>query len=167
VNDNLFKEDLSIAYLRAICARAEVTFNLQNRDEDGSDVDLNKTVSLDLGNEINALIKVQLKSTGSEYFYREEYGKIIYKAKKKCYEDLTKRRTTPLYLFLLILPKDKNDWISCNVDELILRKCMYWTKLEKGDKELKSEFIDIYIDKDNRVNPETLNYILKKVGENI
>ena len=165
--DTKFKEDLSIAYLRAICAKAEVTFNLQKRDEDGSDVDLNKCVSTDMGQRVISTIKVQLKSTSSKMFYREERKTITYKAKAKCYNDLIENRIVPLYLFLLILPENEEESVNFSVEQLIIKRCMYWVKLQKSKERAEKPFVDIIIEKSNVVSPEALLNILKSEGNEL
>lgn len=162
-----FKEDLSRAYLRAICAKAEAVFNLHERDEDGTDVDINKNVVNDDGICVISNIKVQLKSTSSNKFYKETETEIIYKAKAKCYNDLIRKRATPLYLFLLILPEDEEECVLFSVDQLILKKCMYWVKLEHSSNIATKDFVDISIDKEHYLSPEALNEILQMAGNEI
>lgn len=165
--DSIFKEDLSIAYLRAICAKAGVTFNLQNRDEDGADVDLSKYVRTDTCPRFRSTIKVQLKSTSSGSFYREEADIIIYKAKAKCYNDLVEHRGVPLYLFLLILPANEDEFVSFSIEQLIIKRCMYWVTLQRSDERATHDFVDIIIDKRNVVSPEALVSIMQSEGNKI
>lgn len=165
--DNKFKEDLSIAYLRAICAKTGVRFNLQDHDEDGSDVDLSKYVTTDTHLRFLSNIKVQLKSTSSKHFYREEEDTIIYKAKAKCYNDLIENRGVPLYLFLLILPADEDECVSFSIEQLIIKRCMYWAKLESSDEKATHDFVNIFIDKRNVVSPEKLDEILHLEGNKL
>lgn len=162
-----FKEDLSIAYLRAICAKDETTFNLLFRDEDGSDVDLNKNIITLNGCKMNSNIRVQLKSTSSKSFYEFTETHIIYKAKKKCYNDLVSNRCTPLYLFLLILPEEEDEFINFTIEQLIIKKCMYWVKLDMGEPKTTEAFVKINIDINNYLSPEILGEIMEKEGNNL
>lgn len=63
MNEKLFEEDLSISYLRAIAAQAQVTFELNHRDEDSKDVDLKQQTVNDSGEPFNVEFSVQLKAT--------------------------------------------------------------------------------------------------------
>lgn len=63
MNEKLFEEDLSISYLRAIAAQAQVTFELNHRDEDSKDIDLKKQTFNDSGEPFIVEFSVQLKAT--------------------------------------------------------------------------------------------------------
>lgn len=161
------KEDLSIAYLLAVCAKSGVLFDLKRHDEEGADVNLSKSVSTSLHPRVIANIEAQLKSTSSTSFYKDTGNKIIYKAKAKCYNDLIEQRGTPLYLFLLILPADEEECVHFSVEELLIRKCMYWAKLDSSEKKATSDFVDIELSKSNVVSPDGLNDIMQKEGDKI
>ena len=42
MNEEIFKEDLSISYLRAVAAKAQIEFELRRRDVFSKDVNLSK-----------------------------------------------------------------------------------------------------------------------------
>ena len=159
--DTLSKEDLSVAYLQAVCAKSGVTINILHRDEDGADVSLKKPVERDDSIVVRVTVEAQLKSTSSLHFYQEDDNQIVYKAKQKCYNDLVEVRVTPLYLFLLILPEEDDECVTFNIDSLVLKRCMYWTKLEPGTMKTDQSFKEIVFDKKNTLSPEALNKIIK------
>jgi len=164
MSDTLFKEDLSRAYLRAASAIAEISYEKNERDHDGSDVTLKKLIEID-GNKVWASIDVQLKSTSSSSQYAIDNGYIKYALKGKNYNDLLMKRNTRLLLMLMILPSDKNDWTSFTAEEMILRKCMYWTYVEGSESPVKPESSKtISIPLENLVNPESLDKIIRDKG---
>lgn len=58
MNENLYEEDLSISYLRAIAAKAQIVFELRNRDVNSKDANLTKTITTPYGQfdaELNVL----------------------------------------------------------------------------------------------------------------
>lgn len=166
MNTELFKEDLSIAYLKAISAAAKISMELQHRDEDGKDIHLKKRLVRTDGVKIDVEIGVQLKATNSHNMYEKKKDGITYTLNIKNFHDLTMKSTIPKYLMLLILPEDENEWVSCNIEKLIIKKCMYWVKIENREME-NTTSVRIFIPSDNIVTPDALNKILVATGEEL
>ncbi|GHV28798.1 hypothetical protein FACS1894167_06810 [Synergistales bacterium] len=141
--DTKRKEELSKSYLNAVCAVKGIAMEVQGHDDDGIDVILQKSIHRKDGHPYNARIGVQLKST--TIALKQAKGKISYPLEKKNYDDLRRPATIKPYLFLLILPKDEKEWIQQSVEELIIRKCMYWI-------DLKFEFPHFF----SKTNPQPL-----------
>ena len=70
MNSKIFEEDLSVSYLRAIAAQAEVDFNLNRTDTESRDANLSKIITVG-NNEFNAELNVQLKATYSKSQYQD------------------------------------------------------------------------------------------------
>ncbi len=166
MNDKLFEEDLSISYLRAIAAQAKVTFQLNNRDEDGKDVDLKQIVETNEGLKFNAEICVQLKATCSKNCYSENDSEITYSLKAKNYNDLCMKGTNSIILCLLILPEDCKDWVKQSPDDLILKKSMYWFSPTDKTPTNNSESVTIKIPKTQLFTAEVLKGMMQSVANN-
>lgn len=74
-------------------------------------------------------LDIQLKSTCEKQI--ERTGNMIrYKIEAKTWNDLVFRRTSgalaPLFLVLLVLPDDADQWVSVSPDEVIIRRAAYW-----------------------------------------
>ena len=121
------EEYLSIAYLRTIAAEAGVLFSIDPEDSDSVDVHLKKHID---EIDFDATIGIQLKATSSRNNYTEDEEYIHYKLKTKNYNDLRRLASEDKYLALLILPEDENDWIDQKIEELIIRRIMYWVSLK-------------------------------------
>ena len=155
MNDKLFEEDLSISYLRAIAAQAQITFELRNRDDDGRDAELSKITQVN-GAPFNAEFSVQLKATYSKSAYKQSDDFIKYRLKAKNYNDLCRRGTKSIILGLLILPSNVSNWVSQSAEKLILQKCMYWISLRGNKETANSSSVTVKIPKSNVLSAEQL-----------
>ena len=157
------KEDIHISYLSALCAFAGIAYEIMRHDEDSTDGILRKRVILDDGRKYEAELRIQLKATSSTSQYTDNGDTITYKLKVKNYNDLCGSGTVDIILGLLILPENE-EWISWSQEELLIKGCMYWAEFS-GKKESKnSSSVTVKIDKNNKINAETLNEILEKVA---
>lgn len=130
MNERNFEEDISISYLRAVAVKAEVVFELVHRDTESKDVQLSKVVLNDSGQPFESIIFAQLKATCSSTTITEDADYFYYDLKAKNYNDLCGQSSNTKILALLILPHDKEDWVSQNVNELTIKKCMYWVSFQ-------------------------------------
>ena len=157
------KEELSISYLNALCAYASIDLTKMSHDDDSRDVEIKKWVDLADGQRMLSSLHIQLKSTSSEL--HEDNENISYSLKIKNYNDLIAPSITPIILALFILPKDENEWLKHTVDELVIKKCMYWIDLSKCEPVKNKENITIHIPKKQFVNCEVLLNLLQNVAE--
>lgn len=158
------KEEISRSYLNAICAAKGIAMEHQHHDEDGIDVILKKIIERKDGLKYNALISVQLKSSSLRYIEHDRY--YSYRLNVKNYNDLRMQATIKSYLFLLVLPEIENDWVTHNIDQLIIKRCMYWLDLAGMPDTENSSTVTVDISKANIVSPEMLNEILHAIAEN-
>lgn len=165
MNDKIFEEDLSISYLRAVAAKAEVVFELRHRDVNSKDANLTKSIMTADGL-FDSELNVQLKSTYSKALYSDDGETITYSLKAKNYNDLCKKTTTPIILCLLILPEEKEQWVTQTPDELTLKHCMYWLSLQGMKETTNTTTCDIKISKKNILNVESLNSLLTQIAVN-
>jgi len=161
--DTRRKEELSKSYLNAVCAVKGIATNVKTHDDDGIDVILQKIMNRKDGRKYNAQISVQLKSTSSDY--SEFDNSFSYPLKRKNYDDLRRPATLKSYLFLLILPKNENEWVLQSIDELMIRKCMYWADLKELPNSDNNTSVTVRFSKNNVVSSESLDNILTKIAE--
>ena len=137
--DTEIEEELSTAYVKAVCSHAGFIWQDYPRDH-GIDGAIQDTASFNGMSRANGYnIEVQVKATTN---YTEENGEIVYQLENKTYNDLAEKNVgTERILVLLCLPKLKKEWMTQDVDSLIIKKCAYWHYLKgetKKDK-LKSK----------------------------
>ena len=157
------KEEISLSYLNAICAFVGIGVTVNKHDDDGIDVFLQKIISLQSGGKLNTNITAQLKSTSQQLVETDEI--IRYQLKVKNYNDLCRKSTSQQLLFVLVLPNEEAEWIKHNVDELVIKKCMYWVDLSNNTESTNVDNITIELSKKNYVSSETLIQIFEKVAE--
>jgi len=157
------KEQLSRSYLNAICAVRGIAISDNSHDDDSIDVVLQKNIKLKNRHQYNVRIGVQLKSTASAL--SETETSFSYPLKKKNYDDLRTPATTRAFLFLLVLPEEEKEWLNHTVEELVIRKCMYWADLsDLPDCENKNT-VSIQIPKANAVSPDLLDELFNQIAE--
>jgi len=159
------KEEISKSYLNAVCAAKGISMEVHKHDDDGIDVMLKKMLIRDDNIKYNALISVQLKSTSSDYIEYDDY--YSYPLKKKAYDDLRTPATVKPFLFLLILPNNENEWIAQSIEQLVIKKCMFWLDLEGLPDKDNISNVTVHIPKINLVSPEKLDEILKDIAEEV
>lgn len=158
------KEDLSVSYISALCAKAGIAYEITHHDEDGCDGTLKKLIHVDGIGKFNSTLNVQLKCTSSKTQYRETDNTITYKLKAKSYNDLCTPSTNPLILALLILPEDENQWLLWSKEELIIKGCMYWADFCGETPSENETTVSVRIDKNNVLNSPNLHKILEKIA---
>ena len=152
------EEYLSIAYLRTISASGGILFSLDHEDSDSVDVNL-KFHWDDV--DFDSTIGIQLKATSSKSCYREDEDFVYYDLKVKNYNDLRRNSSESKFLTLLILPEEENEWINQTIDELIIRRNMYWLSLYGSPETTNTSTIRIKIPKVNLVTKESLLQLLR------
>ena len=159
------QEELSISYLHAVCSVQGISMEIQRHDDDGIDVMLHQEKSIDRQDvpKYRVQISVQLKSTSSNFTESDTF--LSYPLKKKNYDDLRAPASTKAFLFLFIMPKDEKHWVSHSIDELLIRKCMYWVDLNDLPDSKNKNTVSVQIPKVQIVSPDLLDELLTQVAE--
>lgn len=160
--DTKRKEELSFSYLNALCSYEGIALEIQKHDDDGIDAIIKKDVETSSG-KYKSSLAVQLKASSTQWVDKAEY--IKYPLKVKNFNDLTTRSVIPQALFLFTLPKDEEAWIKHDIDQLIIRKCMYWCSFSGKGGSSNSSSVTIKIPKEQVVCPASLSDLLIKIAE--
>jgi len=163
VIDNLRKEDLSLSYLGAICAYKGIAVEPQRHDEDSIDVIIKKVMKRNNGCNYLAQICVQLKAT-SQTLAEDDKG-FSFPLPIKNYRDLRIASTVPMMLCVLRLPNKEEAWVTHSINELIMRKCMYWCDLTKLSDSDNDTTVSVHISWENALTPEKADELMHKVAE--
>jgi hypothetical protein len=156
-------EELSISYINAVCAYKAVDFECLKHDDDGIDALIKKEVTRTDKLLLKSQINIQLKSTAQKLSQQERT--FSYRLRRKNYDDLRRPSTVPSILCLLVLPNNEDQWVSQSVNELILRKCMYWKNLINEPDAKRDGDVTIHINKEHMVTPDSVIELLKRVAE--
>ncbi|MCR5497130.1 MAG: DUF4365 domain-containing protein [Paludibacteraceae bacterium] len=162
------QEDMSVAYLTALCAANGYTLMHEEHDNDGVD----KTIKCKDKPAENCLMKspkldVQLKSCFSKHIRFNSNGDICYDLESKNYNVLVdNERITPIILIVLHMHDDENLWIEQTPDYLKITKCAYWISLVGEPSTNNSTTKTITIPASNVLSKDTLRNIMIKVANN-
>lgn len=161
-------EDVSIAYVSALCAYNGYTINDQRRDNDGVDVTIKckgypvekagcKRQSTTLDVQLKAsFVKIKPKKNGDLSFVLEV----------KNYNNLVMDdRMTPIILVVLHMDRDRKRWVKHSVSSLKITKCAYWVSLKNSLPTTNGTSITVTIPKGNILSCESLRKIMIKISK--
>lgn len=159
-------EDMSEAYLRALCAANGYTIDKREHDSDGVDIGLvcSDKVADDSILESTEL-KIQLKSSYANITEHED-GSITYKLEVKNYKSLiSTKRMIPLILVVFHMPREEAQWIEQTTDWLKIKKCAYWISLKGKPDTDNTDKISIRIPAENLLTKDSLKEIMCKASK--
>ena len=161
----IHQEDIHISYITALCASADISYEKQGHDDDGTDGIIKKRIAFPDGGFFDSQLRIQLKSTSSPSQYSESDDMISYRLKAKNYNDLCTPSTTPIILGLLVLPENSDDWVQWSPEDLLIKGRMYWADFSSSEKTDNQSTINVNIPKTNIVNQAFLLEILEKIAK--
>ena len=160
-------EDMSVAYLTALCANNGFTLMKEEHDNDGVDRTVKCTgkPSIDCKRK-SPKLDVQLKSAYSpSNIKKNPDGSISFKLEVKNYNILVDtERITPIILVVLYMCEDENQWLEQTTDYLKIKKCAYWISLEGWDPSENKDKITITIPANHILSKESLHELMMKVA---
>ncbi len=129
--DNDQMEELSYAYMHALAAKVGFRCVRPIPDRDSIDVEVHSRGKLAQDSVLHgAMIQFQLKAVGKDEPIKLKDGRFSFsKLPVKNYDELRLRAAVPRLLAVLLMPKDKQYWVSHTPDWFQLKKCMYWYSL--------------------------------------
>lgn len=163
---SLKMEDMSEAYLRALCAANGYNVTRGGHDNDGYDVmiDCKGKVAED-SIVYSPKVEVQLKSSYSKIVENED-GSITYPLEVKNYKWLIdQNRMIPLILIVFHMHEDEEMWLEQTPDWLKITKCAYWISLEGLPDTNNQNTISIKIPSENILTKDTLREIMRRVSK--
>lgn len=165
---NEIKEDLSIAYVRAISAINGYSVTKPDRDNEGVDIIL-KCKGLPANDCIykGPVIEAQLKASSSKNKLRIlSNGNIQYSLEASNYNILVeKNRSLDIILILYILPEDEAKWVKHSEYSTRLAHGAYWVSLRGQTKTNNTSSINIEVPRKNVFSPEALKEIMIKLAK--
>jgi hypothetical protein len=151
---NQRQEALSRAYVRAVAAQAGVICGDMVQDF-GTDMFLRAVRQSDQQYvDDGPQSDLQLKSTTRAEVRETE---VAYDLEVRAYNWLRQDAVTQARLLvLLVLPEDESQWLSQSVEDLILRRCAYWTSLRGAAPTPNQATIRINIPRTNVLSVATV-----------
>ena len=149
------KEGLSVAYVKAMAARAGFSTAVPEPDRDSVDV------RIMAGGPRRPALDLQLKATTDLAEAQDGFRR--FRLRIKNYDDLRVETQTPRLLVVLDLPQDETQWITVTAEELVLRRRAYWMSLQQGHEEVvRQETVTVRIPEGNVFDVATLRTLMER-----
>jgi hypothetical protein len=148
------QEALSRAYVAALAASAGYVTAEQNFDRDGVDVQIRA------GGSMLPSLDIQLKATIN--LGETKNGVFRYPLKRRNYDLLRVQTTVPRILVVLDMPFGEVDWLTVTPEQLVLRRCAYWTSLSGFPETQNNDTVTISIHDTNRFDVEGLKALMNR-----
>jgi hypothetical protein len=165
IPENIGKEWMSLAYLRAICA--QVGLNMSRAEFDnGIDWYIGSIPSLNGESLANSFLAIQLKAT--QNWQVEDGGFFKYNLPIKNYNLLRTESRSPQYLVVFTLPSNLESWIkyqweSVDHEHIIeLRHMAYYLNLRGLPATDNQESITIQIPVSNKLTSQVLGQLYRE-----
>lgn len=159
-------EDMSEAYLRALCAYNGYSIVKVEHDNDGLDIGVRCKGKADPSSSLcSSEFEVQLKSTYAKITIQED-GSVKYVLDAQNYNWLVNsNRMIPLILVVFHMHNDESLWLEQTQDWLKITKCAYWISLKGRPETNNTNTVTIEIPATNVLNKESLREIMVKVSK--
>lgn len=161
-------EDMSRAYLQAICAKNGYDISTSQHDNDCVDCTIQCCGFPVDDTECrwhSPKIDVQLKASyaGAQIL---ENGDVQYDIPSRNYNYLVDtRRYIPYILILLVMNREENLWLNHSMEGLTITKCAYWTCLKGQEPTENHNTKRIVIPGTNVLTPNSLQELMIKVSK--
>ena len=159
-------EDMSEAYIRALCAANGFSIDRSNHDNDGYDVEISCKGRMEPDSTLHSpKLDIELKSSSSKITTHDD-GSITYSLEVKNYKTLIEsNRMIPQILVVFHMHRDEQLWLEHTPEWLKITKCAYWISL-KGNEDTNNEHtINITIPSDHILTKESLWEIMTKISK--
>ena len=150
-------EDMSEAYIRALCAANGFSVDRGSHDNDGYDVVISCKGLVEPDSIVHSpKFEVQLKSSSSQITTHDD-GSITYCLEVKNYKTLIQTtRMVPQILVVFHMHKDEHLWLEHSTEWLKITKCAYWISLKGYEDTDNKQTINITIPSDHILTKESL-----------
>jgi hypothetical protein len=156
------QEGLSRAYALAVAYRAGHSCNLKWDFDYGIDGSFHEVTTRG-GRRVESGFLIQFQCKASTNWELTE-AELLYDLEARSYNDLAETAVgNPRILLLLALPKDKAKWLALSVDELILRRCMWWHSLRGRPSTDHARTARVRIPRRQQFTVEALHALMARV----
>jgi hypothetical protein len=169
LTNNDIESELSYAYLHAVASKVGASCSIANRSLDGNGIDAAITgwgPFAGGGYLEEVTVHVQLKATIT--IPVEQNGHLSYfLSETRRYDDLRADTVSvPRILVLMFLPANAADWLTISPNELIMKKCAYWTSLRGAVASTNKTGETVYLPKAQILDTNNLTDIFTKLSRN-
>jgi hypothetical protein len=162
MTENEQKQQLSIAYVHAVAARAGYALEQNSVDIDSVDLTLFAAGWIHAHGVLRSpRLDVQLKSTARDVL-REDY--LAFPLPLKNYNELREMPMVPRLLVVLLLPADPNQWLEQSEEALITRRCAYWLSLRDFPETANTDSVTVHVPRANCLTVANLRGLMERAS---
>ncbi|NTX09509.1 DUF4365 domain-containing protein [Myxococcus sp. CA056] len=163
---NDIKEQLSIAYVHAVAARAGCSVERVGVDRDSIDLKVCARGLLGAHAVLTSPeLAIQLKATAKASAMAEaDEGGFSFPLSRKNYNDLVAPSLVPRILVVFVMPEAQDEWLTLTPESLTLRRCAYWTSLRGQPLTANETRKTVLLSREKRFTHDTLRELLEKVA---
>jgi Domain of unknown function (DUF4365) len=162
MSENEQKQQLSVAYVHAVAARAGFACQVINLDDDSIDIQVAARGKVHHRSVLRSpKIDVQLKATSHDLL---SLNHLAFPLPIKNYDELRQEALVPRMLVVLVLPKDQNQWIEQSEEQMVSRRCAYWKSLLGQPETLNSATMTVHLPRDQCLTAEALRELMERVS---
>lgn len=154
MDEALRKEQLSMAYIRAVAACAG--FQVVRPEVDDDSVD--GIIMADFGR--RPRLEIQAKATSQDMSSGDH---IRFPLKVKNYNELRIDTLHPRLLVVLLMPENESDWLTQTTERLCLHHCAYWLALHDQPPTSNTSTVTVHMPRANVFNPDHLTDIMHRI----
>lgn len=160
---NAQKEEFSYGYLQLLGAKAGLEVTKSGRQTDNQKIDLHIIHAGKISNIYTPRFDAQVKCTHKENidnkYFKYDLDIETYDRLRNIHHDV------PIFLIVLLVPKDTNNWVKITQQESIIKKCAYYISLKGFPKSNNANTVRIKIPIVNLVTPPSLNGIITDIAK--
>lgn len=159
------QEDLSVAYISAVVAKAGYDCGNPVRHDYGVDLEINPIEVDDDGGRCTRGMPLRVQAKASHNFSPSQDEFITFALKKKNYNKLVKDTGIgpPYILILYCMPSEDEEWLNVSDHFTTLKHCGYWISLRGRERTNNQETINIKIPKEHLFNESSLIQIMNNI----
>ncbi|OPY49353.1 MAG: hypothetical protein A4E49_03176 [Methanosaeta sp. PtaU1.Bin112] len=159
------QEDLSVAYISAVAAKAGFDCVPFGKHDYGVDLQI---IPIEVGEDNRRYpdgIPLLIQAKASQNFHIDE-NNILYDLKTRNYNILVKeRKGYPYILVLYCMPANENNWLKVEDDSTILKHNGYWKSLLGEPESGNTQSVRIAIPREQKFTESALKSIMVKIQE--
>jgi len=156
------QEALCRGYVHAVAARAGVGTTVPTPDY-GIDLALRAIERIgERRRDAGVQLDLQLRSTTRALVFDTE---VRYDIDVPTYESLRTAPPIPRILVLLVLPEAEERWLSQSPEELVIRRCAYWTSLRGAEAPTTTASVRITIPRSQVFSVEAIQTWMRRLAQ--
>jgi hypothetical protein len=150
------KQELSIAYARAVAAAAGFAVSEPSVDDDSIDIGF----IAGTGFTRRPRVEAQLKCSADDVLGDKDFA---FPLSLKNYDDLRAETLVPRILIVVRVPEDPDDWVHLTEKRLLVRYCGYWLSLDGEPATANTTSVTVRMLRSQIFNGEQLTAMMLRV----